>query len=139
MGPLKHIYTDRIWSQACRNTRRFADHLAEKALNRRKTRLSEQGNTHPRLLDRFAKQWDGVELRDQIIQFFMVAPHTVAIMLSNVLFSLSRDPRVWQRLRAEVLQLGHQAPDRELLKSMVYLQKIVKESKSFLELLLLLH
>ena len=56
MGPLKHIYTDPIWSQACRNTRRFADHLAEKALNRRKTRLSEQGNTHPRLLDRFAKQ-----------------------------------------------------------------------------------
>ena len=56
-------------------------------------------------------------LRDQLLNVFIGARDTAAIGVSDLFFHLERYPRVWQRLRAEALNVG-QPITFDVLKSM---------------------
>ena len=67
-------------------------------------------------------------LRDQLLNVFIGARDTAAIGVSDLFFHLARHPRVWHRLRAEALKVG-QPITFDILKSMEYLQCVLRESK----------
>ena len=67
-------------------------------------------------------------IRDQIISLFFPARDAQAIAISDLFFQLARNPRVWTKLRTEVLT--HDGPNTfESLKKMKYLQAVLNESK----------
>ena len=67
-------------------------------------------------------------LRDQLLNVFIPARDSSAIGLSDIFFNLARHPAVWRKLRSEVLEID-QPLTFDLLKSMNYLQCVLRESK----------
>ena len=67
-------------------------------------------------------------LRDQLLNVFIPARDSSAIGLSDLFFNLARHPEVWRKLRSEVLEID-QPLTFDLLKSMSYLQCVLRESK----------
>ena len=68
-------------------------------------------------------------IRDQLLNVFIPARDSSAIGVSDLFFQLARNPRVWKTLRSEALEIN-QPITFELLKSMKYLQCVLRESKS---------
>lgn len=74
----------------------------------------------------------GVErsyIRDQVLGVFFPARDTTAIAVGNNFFHPARDPRVWTKLRAEVLAID-QPLTFEYLKSLKYLRYVINEGMS---------
>ncbi|KAK0388097.1 hypothetical protein NLU13_4341 [Sarocladium strictum] len=72
---------------------------------------------------------DHQSLRDQVLHILLASRDTVACLLSNLVFALSKEPAVYQRLRREVLECaGEDCPNIEQLHSMRYLKWCVNES-----------
>ena len=69
-------------------------------------------------------------LRDQLVSIFLPTFQALPIGLADVIFQVARVPRVWMKLRAEALELGDIQLTFEVLKSMRYLQCVLKESES---------
>ena len=67
-------------------------------------------------------------LRDQLLNVFIPARDSSAIGLSDIFFNLARHPEVWRKFRSEVLEID-QPLTFDLLKSMNYLQCVLRESK----------
>jgi len=141
LGPFKFLYRyiDKNWLGSCRVTHRFAEKYVQKALRYRQTiaeegsqlRKKAEGTRKPYvLLFGMAEQTDDpIELRNEILQALMAAQETTAALISNVFFLLSRNEPIWQRLRKDVLALGHADLDPESLQGMDYLRNVLKESK----------
>ena len=68
-------------------------------------------------------------LRDQLVSIFLPAFQAFPIGLADIIFQVARAPRVWLKLRAEALELGDIQLTFEVLRSMGYLQCVIKESK----------
>ena len=140
LGPLKSLFRDSKWYRACRTTHRFADHYVDKALQWRHERihLDETQSTQGKLKDHrqqhillhgMAEQTDErTELRNQILQALMAAQETTSVLITNVVFLLSRHPVVWQRLRREILMLGDHEITIDALQNLKYLPNVLNES-----------
>lgn len=112
LGPFKFLYPlmDKQWIRSCRMTYQLAETYVNKALQHRQvTMKAKEKETEPSLksyilLYGIAEQTnDKIELRNGILQALMAAQETTASLISNVFFLLSRHPRVWHRLRKEVV------------------------------------
>lgn len=68
-------------------------------------------------------------LRDQLVSICLPAFQALPIGLADILFHIARSPRVWTTLRAEAIKLGSRQLSLETLKSMEYLQCVIRESK----------
>ena len=91
----------------------------------------DQGNDDERyvFLHQMAKQSDNKEeLRDQIINTLIAGRDTTASLLSNTMFTLSRRPDVWRKVRAEVDFLGGKSPTFSQIKDLKYIQYVLLES-----------
>ena len=69
-------------------------------------------------------------IRNQLLNIFLPAHEAVGVALINVFFNLARNPRVYEKLRAEILAADE---DRahwtfERLKSLKYLQFVINET-----------
>jgi cytochrome P450 len=71
---------------------------------------------------------DHSTLRDQVLHILLASRDTVACLLSNLVFVLSKHPVVYSRLRKEVVGCcGSGRPSIEQLHSMKYLKWCVNE------------
>jgi hypothetical protein len=74
---------------------------------------------------------DHKTLRAQVLHILLASRDTVACLLSNLVFALSKEPAVYSRLRQEVLDCtGSDRPNIEQLHSMKYLKWCVNECKN---------
>ncbi|KAG9241331.1 cytochrome P450 [Calycina marina] len=70
-----------------------------------------------------------LEVRHLIIQAMLVTQDTTGIVLSNTIFSMSRAPELWARLRKEIAGLGPwESWNAQTLRGCTYLQNLLKES-----------
>lgn len=69
-------------------------------------------------------------IRDQIMSVLLAGRDTTAATMSWVLYELSNYPKLWARLRREVLkELGsHGTPTYEALKDLTYVKNILNET-----------
>lgn len=150
LGPFKLLFPTSQWKNSCKTTHKFAEKYVSKALKLRSASTSNTtkrtdniGIKHTTLLHGMAEQTDDpVTLRNEILQALMAAQETTASLICNVLFLLSRNERVWQKLRQEVVAIGDAPLDAEVLRSLSFLRNILNEgmflnkllwiSKSFL-------
>ena len=81
------------------------------------------------LLHEMAKEIrDPIELRSQILNVFLPARDTTSIAVSNTLFHLARNPKVWNDLRSEALSLGSERLTFEVLKSLTLFRYVLLET-----------
>jgi len=80
------------------------------------------------------KSQDRDFLRDQLVSIFLPAFQAFPIGLADIVFQIARAPRVWLKLRTEALELGDIQLTFEVLRSMEYLQCVIKESKFLMNL-----
>ena len=120
----------RFWD-ACRIAHDFVDrHIA------RAQRTIKDQKDAKRRPERYILAHELVEqttdmnnVRHQLLNVFLPAHEAVGVALTNVFFNLARNPRVYQKLREEILRAGDQAEwTFERLKSLKYLQHVISET-----------
>ena len=136
------------FQQACDTVHKFADQIIERNLKRD----CKNENGHPDsvptrsqnqryvFLDSLAQvSPDRKALRSQIINILVAGRDTTACLISWTIFLLVRHPRVMQKLKAEIntmfaekLLTSTEKITRSDLRSMTYLQNVLKESESTL-------
>ena len=124
-------YTD--WRKACNNVNKFADTLVTNSSVQHRKRAANEFGVHEAdtLLEAFIQGFDDpIDVRNEILQFFMAAPQTVPSVLTFVVLALSQHPEVWTKLRAEVLEHGTASLSCETVKSMPYMRKVMLESNT---------
>lgn len=86
---------------------------------------------HRSLLENLIQQTgDRIEIRNQIIQGMMAAQETTSVLISNTIFLLSRDPNVWERLRAEVPSVSSSPLTPDSVRELKLLHNVLYECKS---------
>lgn len=82
------------------------------------------------LLGELARQTESrMELRNHAIQGIMASQDTTAMLVSNTLFLLSRNPTIWDRLRSEVSSASSTVLRLEDMKRFKLLHNILNEGK----------
>ena len=121
---------DHTYDEAIRNIHTFVDKHVERALAQPPRTEEDKSLKRYVLLHEMAQNTrDKLDLRHQILQIFLLAHESTAILLSEVFFELARQPRVWHKLRAEVLRKCSSDPSYESVKAMRYLRHVINEGR----------
>lgn len=108
----------------------FADDIVQEAMEEVK-REKPAGDGKPRyvFLHELLKQTqDPYALRSELLNILLAGRDTTAGLLSNTWHVLSKRRDIWDRLKAEVDQLGGKRPDYSAIKDMKYLKWVLNES-----------
>lgn len=128
---LRFLHRDPKWYAACKLVTGFCDQRIEEAMIR--VKKGEERRTERdrlRLVDEAARlTTDRYTLRSLVLGVFSPAHDGAAVALSNIFFHLSRNPNVWTKLRAEIMQDVSNPITYERLNSYTYLKKVFRESK----------
>ena len=73
---------------------------------------------------------DPLYIGDQLLSFFLPLHNRTPIRISYLFYHMSMTRAVYAKLRAEVLKIGDVALVFEVLKSVKYIQYVIKESSS---------
>ncbi|KAI9708436.1 MAG: hypothetical protein M1820_003896 [Bogoriella megaspora] len=104
----------------------FIDFFADRAIKRAS---EEQSIASKSLIDALAKQSnDQKVIRTQTIQAMMGAADTTPLLISNAVFLLSRNPKVFADLRSEVANITSKPMTLEDTKQSSLLRNIIRES-----------
>ena len=144
LGRLRIVnFWDRTYMRLARSVHAVLDKYIDAAIERQKQQQQEHGaeaksNRYVIINELVAATDDRDEIRNQLLNIFLPTRDAVAIGLSGVLFHLARHPRVWAKLRAEVLSLEVGTPiTYNVIQSMSYMRAVLNESKRTLRMLLL--
>ncbi|KAJ8064629.1 hypothetical protein OCU04_006955 [Sclerotinia nivalis] len=135
LGPLRFLYRDPKWYEACQKVRQFADYYVERAIEYRQqylegkdSKISDSSNRT--LLQSIAEQTgDREDLRWQVMQAHMAAQETTGNLLANVFFLLSRHPGAWRKLQEEVDAVGDSDLDWDCISRLKYVRMVLNEGK----------
>ena len=133
LGRLRILFLwDRSYKQLSQRVHAVIDRYVDKAIARKAGRGSEMASTNLSqrciMLDELVDVLqDRKEIRNQITNVFLPARDATGIGLSSVIFLVARQPRVWQKLRAEVLSVKGPIT-HEVLKSLQYMRSVLNES-----------
>ena len=132
LGRFKFLHRDPKWWEACKHVTDYADQFVDEALklHAEKKTASLESTSALRLVEQMANDTqDRLTLRSHIISVFSPAHDGAAIVLSNAMFHLARNPRIWSALRAEILSSKDQTLSYDLLNSYKYLKWVLQESR----------
>ncbi|KAF2435579.1 cytochrome P450 alkane hydroxylase [Tothia fuscella] len=116
----------KTFRKACDDVHNFADQIIERNLSRDHSDDSSQKYV---FLDAVAKgSADRTAMRGQIINILAAGRDTTACLLSWTFFLLVRHPAVMEKLRSDIAKHMRSGLNRNDLRSMDYLQKVIKET-----------
>lgn len=131
-GPLYWIMDGLEFRRRISICKNFVDYFVYRALNataEEKEKKEKDGRYV--FIDELAKETsDPVVIRDQCFNILLAGRDTTASLLSFVVYYLSRDKRVWRKLREEVLEHFAKSTDNvsfETLKRCTYLGYVINE------------
>ncbi|KAM3066189.1 hypothetical protein ACMFMG_012149 [Clarireedia jacksonii] len=134
LGRLRILAPKAKWLAAIKTTHRFIDYYIDQSINiqsgkKLSTTPGSSSKKARTLLENLILQTqDRVEIRHQILQGMMASQDTTSVLLSNTFFLLSRHPKIWARLRDEILLGDTEGFSFDSLKSLNIVQSILKES-----------
>ena len=131
----------KTWNAAIEIVHEFIDRQIDKAYKEKAERVTRQ-NSGDSSLDNEPERtdllWNMVgnlpedreRLRSEMLLLFVPNNDTTSIFISNVFWNLARFPRVYAKVREEVLAIGEDTPlTYETLRAMKYLDAVLNESK----------
>lgn len=122
--------SDKAMRKSCRRVHDVVDEFIDDVLN---SRNRAEGSIEGRetFIDSLRNiVRDRVDLRYQLLNVLLPARDTTAIALSDMLFQLARNTRVWSKLREEVLSYDTMLSFEDV-RSMAYLRCVMNESKPY--------
>lgn len=123
LGKLNFLFPDKEFNQACMYIFKFVNKRLDETflyLRTQEAKLSE-GNERLVFMRELAKQTDDRGLiAAQVLNVLNAANDGAAIVISHILFLLSRYPEVQNKLRAEMVAIGAKKPEYEELKKKVF-------------------
>lgn len=134
LGRLRILFLwDRSYGQLSQRVHAVIDQYIDKAVAKKAERDLNVGSTDTPerfiMLDALVDALqDRKDIRNQICNIFLPARDATGIGLSSVIFLVARQPRVWQKLRAEVLSVKGPIT-QEILKSLNYMRFVLNESR----------
>ncbi|KAH8702362.1 cytochrome P450 CYP4/CYP19/CYP26 subfamily [Talaromyces proteolyticus] len=143
LGPLYWLHNPSDFRENSHQIRQFADYFVQEALKRTAMddmlEKEEAGGGEEKdrkyvFLHELIKQTrDPIELRSQLLHMLLAGRDTTAGLLSWVFFLLARHPKVYQRLRATVIEtFGQYDSPQDItfsrLKACTYLQYVMQET-----------
>lgn len=121
----------RFWN-SCKIAHDFVGAYITRARRNVSHSKSERGKSQRYVLaqELVERTTDVDNIRHQLLNVFLPAHEATAVALTNVFFNLARNPRVYEKLRVEVLAAGEDQADWtfERLKSLKYLQYVISET-----------
>ena len=111
--------------------RNFAKDIVEEALVNQKD--VEKGVEHEKRSYTFLYELlkvtnDPYTLQSETLNVLLAGRDTTASLLAHTFHELARRPDVWNKLQAEIDELGGEAPDYETMKSLKYVKWVLNES-----------
>lgn len=139
---LLFLTPDKEFEQACKDVHVFVDKIISDALEKVEPRDAEKsidGNGEKKryvfLTEMLNQTRDPKQLRDELLNILLAGRDTTASLLSHTFHVLARRPDIWNKLRAEVEELGGKTPDYETLREMKYLKYVLNECRFILSFL----
>lgn len=138
LGNLMVAHRDAKFRESCCIVHAYADKFVKQALEFRQRELmfpTEKKDEYTRqkyvFLNELAKDTDNpIMLRDQIVNMLLAARDTTAGLLAFTFFMLARKPKVWKKLRADVLEHYTEPLTYDAVQEMTYLRFVLQESES---------
>jgi cytochrome P450 len=128
LGPLRFLST---FSSARRRTHDYLDFYIRKALQEDSTSPKGMAPAQGSLVKGLASQTDDIlYVRSQILQGMLASQETTAVLVSNTMLLLSRNPKYWAQLRQIVLEHGDALFTFDNLSHLDVVQQILAECKS---------
>ena len=119
---------DTKFHQAARTAHHFVDEQINRAIVRRDTQNPEKQRKYI-LVDELVKICNTKEdVRSQLLNTFLAAHDTTAVLMTNVFFNLARNPGKYGKLRQEILQIDLREANFDDLRGLQYLHNIVTET-----------
>jgi cytochrome P450 len=135
VGPLGRFYDQRPFKQAIRTIHQYVQPFVKNAFDAhyRGGAIAEWKQSAPQstFVDRVVPtSEDELYLRDQTINVFLAGIDTGAELLSAAFFLMSRDHRVFHKLREAILEhVGQRIPTYEEANNIPYLRYVLYEGK----------
>jgi cytochrome P450 len=129
LGEWQNLAPKSKFQEACRLAHQYLEHFIQQARNQnRKERGYEPGSKTRSMIQGLTEQTDDIRyIRSQILQGMMASQETTAVLISNAMFLLARDPKEWDKLRVEVANIGDKILDFDTLSTSKVLQNILSE------------
>ncbi|KAL8745347.1 MAG: hypothetical protein Q9190_002508 [Brigantiaea leucoxantha] len=136
LGPLHVLLGKKEFHRACDHVKKFVEPLIDRQLQQKNQRSEDKTATNDSasycMLREIAKSTDDrLELRDGIITILIAGIDSVSSLLGTTFWLLARNERVFQKLRAHIIDgVGQEKPTYDQLKNLVYLRYVFNESKN---------
>lgn len=115
-------------NEACVRVHEVVDDFINDALRNRQDSIAGTSKPYNLLSELGQSTESRLDLRHQVLNVFLPGYDSTAIGLSDVFFQLARNPRVWTKLRREVMAIDHPVT-LEVIRSMEYLKNVLNESR----------
>ena len=127
--PYLTVFTrDTKFDQAVRIARHHVDEHINRAIIRRDTQNPGKQRKYI-LVDELVKTSKNKEdVRSQLLNTFLAAHDTTAVLMTNVFFNLARNPGMYDKLRQEILHIDLREANFDDLKGLLYLRNVVTET-----------
>ncbi len=131
LGPILPIVPrDHQWEEATNEINDFFDRYIEVAISGQLGSSKPTAGEQVSVLSELTNQTQNpLYIRDQLLSLFLPLHNSGPIVISDFFFQVARRPEVFSKMRAEVLEMGDVTLTFEVLKSMKYLQCVIRESK----------
>lgn len=134
MGKLSSFMRDSEFDEACKTVHSFVDKIVQDALSKidaKEEKAIEGGGAgrYVFLTEMVKATKDPKQLRDELLNILLAGRDTTASLLSNTFHVLARRPDIWEKLQAEVDELGGEKPDYDTMKGMKYMKYVLNECK----------
>jgi cytochrome P450 len=128
--PSWNIFTlDKKFWKSCKIASEFVDKYVDRAVLNCALPASDAEQSKYILAYELAKQTgDRIDIRNQLLNVFLPGHEATGVALTNIFFLLARHPKVWAKLRREILSIGTEVIKFERLKSLKYLQAVMNET-----------
>ncbi|KAI5836777.1 cytochrome P450 [Morchella snyderi] len=122
------LYRPRRLPKAIKRIHDYVDEFVDRAIQRHRAEKKEKGKYV--FLEELAQATqDRKVLRDQTLSVMIAGRDTTATLLSWVFWLVSKNPKVWEKLRQEVLyEVGKELPNYQQLKDCRYLKWVINEA-----------
>lgn len=130
LGPAHVLLSKKDFYKACANVKRYVERYIVESLHRRRNHEAKDSKEFNLLDGLTENSEDMVSLRDGVITILIAGIDSVASLLSTTFWLLARDERVFQKLRANILNyIGQEAPTYEKLRNFAYLRYVLNEGE----------
>ncbi|KFY24240.1 hypothetical protein V493_05365 [Pseudogymnoascus sp. VKM F-4281 (FW-2241)] len=132
VGPIALLFPD--WLIAPKATTAFNNYMdihVQRIIQRSKLQVVSLSDKDHTFMDALAvNEPDAKYIKDQLVSVLLAGKDPVAIIITWILYELSRRPETMKRLRTEISNIVGFAtlPDATHLKNMTFLKNIVKET-----------